>query len=57
MSSDHLALEEVEVWRAVLNWARHQVGLYLFFCQNQFSSIAIDKLGQCLAIQKLSNVE
>ena len=28
-----------------------------FFSLNQFSSIAIDKLGQCLAIQKLSNVE
>lgn len=25
VSSDHLALEEVEIWRAVLNWARHQV--------------------------------
>lgn len=25
VSSDHLASEEVEIWRAVLNWARHQV--------------------------------
>lgn len=25
VSSDHLALEEVDIWRAVLNWARHQV--------------------------------
>lgn len=25
VSSDHLALEEVEIWRAVLSWARHQV--------------------------------
>lgn len=29
VSSDHLALEEVEIWRAVLNWARHQVGLFI----------------------------
>ena len=25
VSSDHLASEEVEIWRAVLNWARQQV--------------------------------
>ena len=25
VSSDYLASEEVEIWRAVLNWARHQV--------------------------------
>lgn len=27
VSSDHLALEEVEIWRAVLNWARHQANV------------------------------
>ncbi|KAK3921364.1 BTB/POZ domain-containing protein 9 [Frankliniella fusca] len=27
ISSDHLALEEEDVWRAVLNWAKHQAGV------------------------------
>jgi len=27
VSSDHLASEEVEIWRAVLNWARQQVNV------------------------------
>lgn len=29
VSSDHLALEEVDIWRAVLHWARHQVPVTL----------------------------
>ena len=43
VSSDHLALEEVEIWRAVLTWARHQVNFVDIYTHyqitNQFISI------------------
>lgn len=37
ISSDYLGLEEEDVWRAVLNWAKYQVRFFkLFYKQSNF---------------------
>lgn len=38
ISSDYLGLEEEDVWRAVLNWAKYQVSCFKFFHNRSYVS-------------------
>ncbi len=50
VSSDHLALEEVEIWRAVLTWARHQVIFQDIYFHYRLTNHLYSLSGQCISI-------